>query len=391
MGVRLQVRFAGSFCISVPSVEPFGPDMQMLSIEYLSLAAETTVVLLLLAFAWPKKKSELVQATVTGEALTWEPAKLHYLQSCVHRGLYLQQWQENHNNTASTSIAAEPYVMREFDGDTNCPSLPLPWQDRLTRLPNRHGFDAVLNAWLSVESKHRSESCVAMVTLNKYSELVSTHGAMVTEHALQGIATHLSVSASGEALVARYLPDRFVVLRFASQLPACHRTMEIVLDGISDNGFFKVGGEPVSLSCNISIVRLENDSDLVSTMDMLEEGAIESDKSGRRIISRLEGVWTAEPTSVKQNCPTEEEDKTPESVASQLGEALEESVHHVPPTTPSDTTDKELDKDVEDLSQSNDISAVADANDIAALLEQIDSNKSNIMSAAEQLNEAAST
>ncbi len=276
---------------------PFGPFMQMLSVEYLSLAAEATVVLLLLTFAWPKKKAEPVQALETGTTLSWELAKVHYLQSCVHRGLYLQQWQENHSNASAVSAAPELFVPREIEDDPNCPGLPLPWQDRLTRLLNRHGFDAVLNAWLSVEPKYRSESCMAMVTLSKYSELVSTHGAMVTEQALKCVATHLAVSSSGQAFVARYLPDRFVVLRFASQRTTCYQSMALVLQTISDFAFFKVAGESVALPCNISIVSLEGDSDLVSTMDALEEGSIESDKSGRRIISRVAGVWTDEPVA----------------------------------------------------------------------------------------------
>lgn len=335
--------------------------MQMLSVEYLSLAAEATVVLLLLAFAWPKKKVEPAQALETGTALSWEPAKVHYLQSCVHRGLYLQQWHENHSKTAALSAAPELFVPREIEDDKHCPGLPLPWQDRLTRLLNRHGFDAVLNAWLSVEPKCRSESYMAMVTLSKYSDLVSTHGAMVTEQALKCVAMHLAISSSGKALVARYLPDRFVVLDFASPPTTFHTTMEIIHQTILGVEFFKIAGESVPLPCNISIVSLGSESDLVSTMDALEEGSIESDKSGLRIISRVDGVWTDAPISLKQN----------------VGQSMEESVDKVLPislTTPVDNASAVV---ATDTNQSNDISAVANANDITALRVQIDTNKSH--------------
>ena len=67
--------------------------MQLLSIENLSLAAEATVALLLLALAW-QKKIEPTGDAIGGEAVSWDPVKFYYLQSCVHRGLYLQHWQE---------------------------------------------------------------------------------------------------------------------------------------------------------------------------------------------------------------------------------------------------------------------------------------------------------
>ncbi len=374
-------------CFAFPLEQaPLDPFMQMLSVEYLSLAAEATVVLLLLAFAWPRKKAEPVQASETEPALSWEPAKVQYLQSCVHRGLYLQQWQANHSNAADVSAASELFVPREIEDDPHCPGLPLPWQDRLTRLLNRHGFDAVLAAWLSVDPKCRGESCMAMVTLSKYSDLVSTHGAMVTEQALKRVGTHLAVSSSGKALVARYLPDRFVVLHFASQRTTCHKAMELVLQTISDAAFFKVAGESVALPCNISVVGLDGESDLASTMDALEEGAIESDKSGRRILSRVEGEWTDKPTSIDQNGSDDTEIVTTEQIVPQHGQPLEASVDNVlsiAATAPvdnardTDVRDEDVrDTDVRDTDQSNDISAVANANDIEALLVQIDTNKS---------------
>ena len=351
----------------------FGPFMQMLSVEYLSLAAEATVILLLLAFAWPKKKAEPAQALESASALSWEPAKLHYLQSCVHRGLYLQQWHENHSNAAADSAAPELFVPREIEDDHHCPVLPLPWQDRLTRLLNRQGFDAVLNAWLSVGTKCRSESCVAMVTLSKYSDLVSTHGAMVTEQALKCVAMHLAISSSGKALVARYLPDRFVVLDFASRRTTCHTTMELVLQTISDVDFFKTSGESVALPCNISIVSLGVESDLVSTMDALEEGSIESDKSGRRIISRVDGMWTDASTSLKQNVSNEKKIVATDQIASRLGQTLEESVDNVLPVAPTTPVDNARDEDATSTAQEVDPNEVATADDIASLFSTVKS------------------
>ncbi len=347
--------------------------MQLLSVEYLSLAAESTVILLLLAFAWPKKKTEPV-ALETGEALSWEPTKFHYLQSCLHRGLYLQQWSENHCRAAMFSAAPEPFVPREIEVDKNRPSLPLPWQDRLTRLLNRHGFDEVVNAWLAIDPKHRSESCMAMITLSKYYDLVGKHGAMVTERALQRIANHIAVSSSGQALVARYLPDRFVLLYFASRLVTCQGALKSVLESISGLGFFEVAGEPVSLPCNISIVSIGSGSDLASTMDALEEGSVEAENSGRSIISLIDGIWTDEPNLSEPPMPNETEVR--EESIEQISEEMEKPNECVPATVRNTFAEMEPDQDEKDITKANDISAVADASDIAALLIQIDKSNS---------------
>lgn len=81
---------------------------------------------------------------------------------------------------------------------------------------------------------------MSMITLCKCADMVSTHGAMVTEQAIKRFASHLAVSLSGDSLVARYLPDRFVVLHFALRVAACRKIMERIQHGIAEEGFFKV-------------------------------------------------------------------------------------------------------------------------------------------------------
>lgn len=309
----------------------FGSSMQLLSIENLSLAAEATVALLLLTLVWPQKKIEQAGDTTSGEAVSWVPAKFYYLQTCLHRGLYLHQWRQTQNRNSTHSTASVPFLLRQIDDEENRSNMPLPWQDRLTNLLNRHGFDSVLKEWLSIEPMHRGNSCLSMITLFNYSDMVSTQGAMVAEQAIQRFASHLAVALSGDSLVARYLPDRFVVLHYASTVAGCHEAMECIQHGISEEGFFKVAGQSQSLESIVSIVDLHVDSDVASSMDELEEGILEADRSGRKIVSRVDDSKTIVANKVKA-----EDD---ESIAS------------------------------------SDISAVANADDIAALFTQINSNK----------------
>ena len=268
--------------------------MQLLSIENLSLAAEATVILLLLAIAWHPRRKEPHHAQNGVEGISWEPAKYFYLQAFIHRGLYLQQWRETQSHNSHQSTDSKPFIPVVVDDDDNKPNMPAPWKDRLTRLLNRQGFDSILKEWLSIGQKHRGDSCLSMLTMPKYSEMVNAQGAMITEQALQRIATHLVTASSMESLVARYLPDRFVVLHFASTIASCRKAMEFVQKGMSEKEFFKVAGQPHALESIVSIVDLHGDSDIASRMDELEEGTIEAERSGRTIYSIAGGAWTDE-------------------------------------------------------------------------------------------------
>ena len=271
--------------------------MQLLSIENLSLAAEATVVLLLLALVWPQKKFESTRDTTNGEAVSWEPVKFFYLQTCLHRGLYLQHWRETQNRSSMHSATSVPFKTRPFEEEENRSNIPLPWQDRLTHLLNRNGFESVLKEWLSVEPMHRGDSCLSMITLCNYSHMVSAHGATFTEQAIQRFASHLAVALSSDSLVARYLPDRFVVLHFASRVATCHKTMECVQHGISVEGFFKVDGQSQSLDSIVSIIDIHSVADVALSMGELENGTLEADRSGRKIVFRAEDTWTDSPPS----------------------------------------------------------------------------------------------
>ncbi len=350
--------------------------MQLLSIENLSLAAEVTAVLLLLTFAWPKKnvKPQTPELEVQ-EASSWEPTKQFYLQSCLHRGLYLQLCRQRQ----------DPFVPTSTVDEAGRPNVPLPWQDRLTGLLNRNGFDAVLNAWLAVESKHRGGACLSMVTLGEYSDLVSVHGAMVTEQAIQGIANELVVALSSESLISKYLPDRFVVLHFSSGIEACFTAMENLQRSIADPGFFNINGQSRSLATLVTIADLEGDSSLTTRIDELEEGAMDAETRGQHILAKVDGTWSDSPVA-----------KESEHLAETLAKELELTHENQPlvieaiptkskPYSLSNNPDniktsKDFETGIDDAAEvntSHDISAVANADDIAALFEQINANKSN--------------
>ena len=341
-----------------------GRFMQLISIENLSLAAEATAVLLLLAFAWPERRTSEKAAQVEGESANWEPAKNFYLQACLYRGLYLQQCKQ-------TSPSLVPFAPVEDPDDTLRPSIPLPWHDRLTKCLNRNGFDSVLRTWLSLEVKKREESCLTMLTLNRYSEMVAAQGAMVTEQALQTIAKQLLKEVGQDSIVARYLPDRFVILHLVSSLSDCHKTMKSAQTAITNPDFFDVAGVPFSIACKVSLMGLGGEMDIAARIDELDEGVVEADSSGRNILTKVDGHWTDsfvddEPKAL--NLESQSRSKTFDKQST-----FDSSNTSAPIDSTNEYSEREgqvvqsiESKDAE-TSEANDISAIANPDDIAAL------------------------
>lgn len=360
-----------------------GLSMQLLSIENLSLAAEVTAVLLLLSFAWPiKNRTEDDNSSEGSESISWEPVKFYFLQNWTHRGLYLNLWR-NQLQSQRASPAKQPFHPPVIEDDDNS-KIPAPWQDRLTHLLNRQGFDAILSAWLSIDGQHRGASSVAMVTLSNYSDLISSHGAMVTEQAVQRIGKQLSADASIDSLVARYSPDRFLVLHFAATTAACHRAMSLFHDRTLDKAFFKTAGEPLHLPCDIGILGLEAGRDLNATMDLLEEGVVEGKRRGKAIVSHEDNNWTETPVGLEEASPEDQSsllDSQPHSFPTNASgsSASEHEKTHAEPVVelPNDNSSTEVSETEDAQSASNDISAVASPDDIAALFAQINTQKSN--------------
>ncbi len=367
--------------------------MDLITIENLCLGAEVIIVLLLIAFAWaPNGPSKDDESNAKKELMDWTPAKLAFLQSSLFRGLYVQNWK------GTAGGPSKPFLCSQgIEGESQS-EIPGPWQDRLTKLTNRQGFDSLLREWTSISSEHRKRSCLSMVTLNEYSQILATHGAMATESAIRAFANHLKQNLENEAFVSRYQSERFMVLSFASNESKAFETMQRIREEAASASFFEFQGTPLPVACIVSVTPIEGNESTDSIIDLLEEGYLHADDNKCGVVSRSNQAWTDQPPVPNETEPSDGEVSVKasggskkqyldsqlepsESASNEEVDSLATSDGIAQPTTETNTLEPSSDDKAaevqpqEEADNSNDITAVADPDDIEALFAQIRNNK----------------
>lgn len=373
--------------------EHYESNMDPISIENLCLGAEVIIVLLLIAFAWtPNGVSGKDASNAKKELMDWTPAKLAFLQSSLFRGLYVQNWK------GTACGPTKPFFCSQgIEGEIQS-EIPGPWQDRLTKLTNRQGFDSLLHEWTSISSEHRKRSCLSMITLNEYSQILATHGAMATESAIRAFANHLKQNLENEAFVSRYQSERFMVLSFASSESKAFETMQRIREEAANASFFEFQGTPLPVTCVVSVTAIEGNESTDSIIDLLEEGYLHADDNKCGVVFRSNQTWTDQPPVSNETEPSEGEAsvKAPggankqyldsqlapsESASNVDAASLASSDGTVQPSSDTNTLEPGSDdraskvQTQEEAENSNDITAVADPDEIAALFAQIRNNK----------------
>ena len=365
--------------------------MDIISIENLCLGAEAIIVLLLIAFAWtPNGVSGDDASNAKKELTDWTPAKLAFLQSSLFRGLYVQNWK------GTAGGPAKPFLCSQgIEGEMHS-EIPGPWQDRLTKLTNRQGFDSLLREWTSISSEHRKQSCLSMITLNEYSQILATHGAMATESAIRAFANHLKLNLENEAFISRYQSERFMVLSFASNESKAFETMQRIREEAASASFFQFQGTPLPVACIVSVTLIEGIESTDSIIDLLEEGYLHADDNKCGVVSRSNQAWTDKPPVPNETEPSigeasasddakkqylDSQLETSESTSNVAIDSLATSDGIAQPSAETNTLEpSSVDKAAEvqpkgEAENSNDITAVADPDDIEALFAQIRNNK----------------
>jgi diguanylate cyclase (GGDEF)-like protein len=369
--------------------------MHFLTIENLCLAAEAVMVLLLIAFPWGTNRKSQESSTSSHAAMDWELVKSAFTQACVFRGLYVQRSSElNAANRDDESAEAALFATRDSHDRIAAGEIPEPWQDRLTKLLNRAGFDQVLRTWMRVGQEHRKDSSVALISMTGYSNLLGSHGAIIVEQALRALADKLSDSLGHNCLIARYQAERFIVLSYCQSSGRTHLRMEALQHELSNESFFQSGDTSFGLESIVSIAALGDESDAEQVVNQLDEGFLQADDRGYSVVSLQEGEWEDQPRlETAPSRPTKAQAQTaPESSFGQddsvsheredAGELTSESIEESNEPVTSGSVEEEAiapsvekSKDVKGDDANHDISAVANPADIEALFAEIKAKK----------------
>ena len=324
--------------------------------------------------------------------MDWTPAKVAFLQSSLFRGLYVQNWK------VSAVGSSKPFLCSQGVEGESKSEIPGPWQDRLTKLTNRQGFDSLLREWISIGSEHRKRSCLSMITLNEYSQILSTHGAMATESAIRAFANHLTRNLETEAFISRYQSERFMVLSFASNESKAFETMQRIREEAANASFFEFQGTPLPIACIVSVTPIDGNESNDSIIDLLEEGYLHADENKCGVVSRSDQAWSDQPPVFTEAEATASEASAkpaggtkkqyldsqlePSESGSHVGvDSMDMSDGIAPPSADPNTLEPSSVEKVGDLQpneeaeSSNDITAVADPDDIEALFAQMRNNK----------------
>lgn len=88
----------------------------------------------------------------------------------------------------------------------------LAYQDQLTGLPNRAGFEVILTDALTQSLKHKSFSAILFVDLDKFKNINDVYGHGMGDELLKEVAKRLKESLRSSDTVSRIGGDEFIIL-----------------------------------------------------------------------------------------------------------------------------------------------------------------------------------
>ncbi len=261
-----QTRFLPRHPPSVASSDDDGRWLAMQSwlptdLETLYMAVESAAVLLILSLAWRPSRSEPTEPAVAESNCDWGPSQIVYERAIVATGKCL----------ASAYGPLDTQSLQQINAN-----VPLPWRDRWTGLINATGMDRVIGSWSELEGAAAYPSCYALLSWTSYDQTISNHGAMVAEQALRQLADHLNQTLSSRAVVSRYQPNRFLILRFATDLEESNQTFDALLKQLHAPEFFEARGAAIPLTFEFQLWRCRKRVDPEELIGLLEDGDPES-------------------------------------------------------------------------------------------------------------------
>lgn len=204
-------------------------------VETLCLAAEVAAVLLIAAIAWtPQKATDRQSPNSLDSHWDWEPFQRVFEKAVIGMG----------RGICCSPKAGMDSILKELYQD-----VPDPWKDRLTGMINAQGMDRLLHLWGDRVDAESTPSTITMFAVQSYEQLMFRRGSMVTEQAIRHLGSFLLEQLSGQAILSRYQPNRFLILQFGSDTEMILRELNEAIQKVNAPDFFMIKDESVPLMC----------------------------------------------------------------------------------------------------------------------------------------------
>ncbi|HEY9721152.1 MAG TPA: sensor domain-containing diguanylate cyclase, partial [Oscillatoriaceae cyanobacterium] len=125
--------------------------------------------------------------------------------------------------------------------------------DGLTGIYNRRYFEDQLSAELQRARRHEHVTSLIILDVDHFKKFNDTHGHLLGDHVLQGVARVLGKSTRDTDLVARYGGEEFVVILPETPPEAALEVAERIRRNIKAHPFWGRGQTPLQVTCSVGL------------------------------------------------------------------------------------------------------------------------------------------
>ena len=254
-------------------------------IEILCIAAEITVVLLILSIAMPLSATKHAQSKSDSDGPPVESQLLHDCEESLLalRSLIYLHTSQSIASTSPEQSNSESYaaVLHRLRDHLNTIELLQVSSavDSVTKLPNREQLEKLLNASEEWSPLVDVSTWVGLVQVDNLDELDDEHGPMASELILREVASYLRESVSGRGPLARFNHRSFAIALHGPSKDHAIEFFESVRGNIQ-RLTATLGDSTITATASASAAKFDEAAPLTELWERLEDGMVEAISAG---------------------------------------------------------------------------------------------------------------
>jgi len=152
--------------------------------------------------------------------------------------------------------------------------------DRLTKIYNRHAFEAHFDRELLRVKRYQRPMCVALFDIDYFKRFNDTFGHLVGDELLILIAQEIGNMLRSTDIFARWGGEEFVLLLSETDVDAAQKTLEAIRKKIANTHHLIAG----SVTVSIGFTKAKNDDDYKTLFSRCDEALYAAKNNGRNRI-----------------------------------------------------------------------------------------------------------